>query len=93
MKTINLEEINCDESEWDEITSQLNNGWQSLENNIRFAFKTKSKSICENDIETLFWDKYPYIDSIEVEQFKIENPEKSMRYFGVSIIIYESGIL
>lgn len=88
----NLEEIDCNEDVWNEIVYQLHNGWRSLENDIRFAFKTKNKKITTDDIDSAFWDKYSTIDQIEVEEVNIEEPEKGMRYFGVSLIIYESGI-
>ena len=88
----NLEEIDCNEDLWNEITDKMRNGWASLENDIRFAFKTKNKKITEDDINEAFYDKYPTIDQIEVEEVDIDEPEKGMRYFGVSLIIYESGI-
>jgi hypothetical protein len=88
----NLEEIDCNEDLWDEIVDQLHNGWSSVENDVRFAFQTKDKNITEDDIQSAFIDRYPFADQLEVSKVKVENPKKGMRYFGVSMIIYESGI-
>lgn len=93
----NLEEIDCNDSIWNAVTGDLKNGWGGLENECRFAFKTKVKTITEEDIDSVFHDKYPSADQIEVSEVvlkKKDYPEKEtgMRYFGVSIIIYESGI-
>lgn len=92
----NLEEIDCNEDLWREITGDLQHSWPSLENETRFAFKTKSTRISEDDIDSAFWEKYPSADNIEVSQIRLKddasNKEKRMRYFGVSMIIYTSGI-
>ncbi len=88
----NLTEIDCNETLWDEITSDLRNGWSGLENELRFVFQTKSKHISEDDIDSVFWDKYPQSDQIEVNQVYPESNEPQMRYFGASIIIYKSEI-
>lgn len=92
-----LEEIDCNESIWSGVTCDLENGWNSLENECRFAFKTKNKEITEEDIDSVFWDKYLSADHIEVSKVKIKrkdfsDKEKLTNYFGVSMIIYESGI-
>lgn len=88
----NLTEIDCNESLWNEITDDLRNGWGGLENECRFAFQTKDKTITEDDIECEIYEKYPSADQVEVSRVKPDNKEKGMRYFGVSMIIYESGI-
>ena len=93
----NLEEIDCNEDIWNTVTNDLKNGWSSLENECRFAFKTKDKTIIEEAIDSAFWDKYPEADQIEVTKVNIlkkdyPEKEKGMFYFGVSMIIYNSGI-
>ena len=90
----NLEEIDCNEDLWENITCQLRSNWGALENEQRFAFQTKDKSITEDDIESAFCDQYPFADQIDVDRVKVdkEYKEKGMRYFGVSMIIYNSGI-
>lgn len=40
-RKINLEEIDCNESLWYEVTENLGDGWGVLENEQRFSFKTK----------------------------------------------------
>lgn len=92
----NLEEIDCNEDIWNGITSDLKNGW-NLENECRFAFKTTDKTITEDDIDSVFWEKYPTADQIEVTKISLSKEdypekEKGIRYFGVSIIIYNSGL-
>lgn len=93
----NLEEIDCNEDIWSDITYELKNGWGNLENECRFAFKTKNKEVTEEDIDSTFWDKYPEADQIEVSKINLKKKdypeiEKGMFYFGVSMIIYNSGI-
>ena len=93
----NLEEIDCNEDIWEGITLDLKNGWSNLENECRFAFKTKDKNITEEDIDSAFWDKYPSADQIEVTKVSLSkkdypDKERNTNYFGVSMIIYDSGI-
>ena len=87
-----LFEIDCNEDIWFKCTSNLHNGWIALENEIRFAFYTKDSNITEDDIEQAFYDKFETIDQLTVEEVYPEDPEEGTRYFGVSMIIYESGI-
>lgn len=92
-----LEEIDCNEFIWNGITTNLKNGWGSFENECRFAFKTTDKTITEEDIDSAFWDKYPEADQIEVSKVSLNKKdypekEKLTNYFGVSMIIYKSGI-
>ncbi len=87
-----LFEIDCNESLWRECTEGLQNGWGGLENEMRFAFYTKDSNITEDDIEQAFYDKFETIDNITVEEVYPEDPEEGTKYFGVSMIIYESGI-
>lgn len=91
-RKINLEEIDCNDELWNSITCDLRNGWTSLENELRFAFQTEDKKITEDDINALFWDKYEYADQINVDEVEIDDGEHGMRYFGVSMILYNSGI-
>lgn len=86
-----LEEIDCNEEIWNEITDQMHSGWSSIENDIRFAFQTKSTKISEEDIYDALGDEFG-ADQIEVSQVDVEEGEPGMRYFGASVIIYESGI-
>jgi hypothetical protein len=93
----NLEEIDCNEEIWNGITSNLQNGWGNLENECRFAFKTLDKEITEDEIDLAFYMCYPDIDQIQVVEVELdkedyEDVEEDMRYFGVSMIIYNSGI-
>ena len=88
----NLEEVDCNESLWNSVTFDLRNGWGGLENECRFAFKTKDDTIVEDDIDSEFWVKYPTADQIEVSKVEVEDSEEGMIYFGVSMIIYNSGI-
>lgn len=92
-----LEEIDCNEMIWDGVISDLKNRWGNFENECRFAFKTKDKTITEDDIDSAFWNKYPSADQIDVSLVKLKkkeypDKEKLTNYFGVSMIIYESGI-
>lgn len=96
----NLEEIDCNEEIWSYICDNevVQSAWGRLENECRFAFKTKDKSITEDDIENAIWGKYPNTDQIRVYKIKkshlkeAEEFEKGYRYFAVSMIIYNSGI-
>jgi len=93
----NLEEIDRNESLWGGITSNLRNGWGSFENECRFAFVTKDKSITEDDIDSAFWAKYPSIDQLDVVKVKLNKEDYTeynsrYNYFGVSMIIYNSDI-
>lgn len=91
-RKINLEEIDPNSDLWDSIVWDLQNGFSNLENEVRFAFQTEDKKITEDDINALFWDKYEYADQINVEEVEIDDGEQEMRYFGVSMILYKSGI-
>lgn len=86
-----LEEIDCNEELWDECVTDIKNGW-SLENEIRFAFKTKNTRISEDDIEYAFHEKFPTLDQIDVSRVYPDEGESHTMYFGVSVIIYESSI-
>lgn len=93
----NIEEIDCNENIWHGVTDDLQDGWRNLENECRFAFKTTDKTITEEDIDSAFWDKYPEADQIEVSKISLSKKdypdvEKGTNYFGISIIIYNSGI-
>jgi hypothetical protein len=87
-----LIELDCNESIWGECTYNLRNGWGNLENEQRFAFKTKNTRISEDDIESAFHEKFDTIDQIEVHRVYPEEAESRTCYFGVSMIVYESGI-
>ncbi len=86
-----LEEIDCNEDLWSQCTSDLKNGW-NIENESRFAFQTKNTRISEDDINSEFWDKYSTADQIDVDRVYPDDKESYTMYFGVSMIIYTSGI-
>ena len=96
----NLEEIDCNEEIWNYICddADIQSGWGGLENECRFAFKTKDKTITEEDIANAVWEKYSNADQIYVYKIKksrlkeVYEFEKEYRYFAVSMIIYNSGI-
>lgn len=87
-----LFEIECNEDIWYQCTSGLQNGWGSLENEMRFAFYTKDENISEDDIECAFYEKFENIDSLEVQIVEPDDAEEGTIYFGVSMTIWESGI-
>jgi len=89
--TENLIEIDCNSDEWSSVTSDLRNGW-SLENEIRFAFKTKDEECDGSIIEDEFYDKFETLDTIVVEEVEFDEAEEGYKYYGVSIIVYKSGI-
>jgi len=87
-----LFEIDCNEPLWYECTDNLQNGWGNLENESRFAFQTKNTKISEDDINSALYDVFPDADTIEVSRVYPESKEPRTCYFGVSIIIYQTGI-
>lgn len=99
----NVEEIDCNEILWESVTSQSNNGWGALENECRFAFKTKDSSIVEEDIDATLWEKFPSADRIEVlkvevnwddmeDYEEVDEEDKEYAYFSASVVIYNSDI-
>lgn len=96
----NLEEIDCNEILWEVVVAQSNNGWGNLENECRFAFRTRDEDILSDDIDEVFHRKYPSADQIEISEVVIdfsdlddyEEDDKYYRYFVASVVIYESGI-
>jgi len=88
----NLEEIDCNESLWEELRNNSNNGWGQTENQLTFIYQTKSKLITEDDIHDALYDKFPTADTITVTQEFPTEKEKNMRYFLAGVTIYNSGI-
>lgn len=87
-----VNEIDCNEELWDDVTFNLQNGWGNLENEMRFAYEVTDDSITEDDIEMALWEVFENIDQIDVTEVELDEGEEGVRYFGASIIIYYSGI-
>jgi hypothetical protein len=88
-----INEIDCNEGIWNEITCNLQNGWSNLENECRFAFEVEDPNITTEDVDEKLWDVFEYADQIEVTEAEdVEGGDEDKRYFGASVIIYSTGL-